>query len=336
MRAIIGGVTLIAVIVLVVALGTFGVLPAGMEMAPFPQPDPRLDPDLLRYGFGGFSVSPEDNSIAYLHLVNPSEEAIVAMCGKRPGHCIGRPVREVRTIKVRHTLRDLKRWRDLLNSEAGVWSFDGLTSMSTDLLTNRVHVGVVCAANLEVMERTVRQRMIGLGIPQQAVSFELESPSRILPKPPPPITFGCVPPEVIDRGTGISTPGFGGMYRDSETHYVYMLRPDKYAAEKLAATHIGWGAVRRHGVKAIQGLYTYEQLKGWYETLYKGNERGLNVVGAMLCDLDVKQHRIIIEIQQEWNPKVVVETGERLTSLGIPLEAVTLLDSRYGAPILFQ
>ena len=327
---------LIAVIALVVALETFGVLPAGMEMAPFAQPDPRLDPDLLRYGYGGFSLNPEDNSIAYLHLVNSSEEAIAAMCGKRPGHCIGRPVREVRTIKVKHTLRDLKRWRDLLRSEAGLWSFDGVTSTSVHLLTNRVQVGVVCAANLEVVERTVRQRIIGLGIPQQAVNFKLSSPTRIMPKPPPPITFECVPPEVIDNGAGTSTPGFGGMYRESETHYVYMLRPDKYAAEKLAATHIGWRAVRRHGVEAIQGLYTYEQLKGWYETLYEGNEGGLNVVGAMLCDLDVKEHRIIIEVQREWNPKVVVETGESLTSLGIPLGAVTILDPRSGSPILFQ
>ena len=80
-------------------------------------------------------------------------------------------------------------------------------------------------------------------------------------------TFECVPPEVIDLSTGVSTPGFEGMYKDGDTFYVYMLEPDPKIAETLAASHYGRDAVQPMKVMAIQGKYTWERLQDWYRRL---------------------------------------------------------------------
>ena len=319
MRAMLAGVVLLAIIGLVVAI----------EIS---SPSPKRPEDLTMSaltsgddGYAGLSIGPRDDNnqyIVYIYLTNPSQETAESMAREHLKDRSWGYISEVRPVQVQYSRGQLELWQHWLEAEAKVWSFPGVTGLGTGAIENQISVGVVCAANLEVVERVVRGYMANVDIPQDAVVFELTGRGYIMPKPAPVYTFECVPPEVINHATGIFSPGFGGMYSESNTMYVYMLEPHQGKAEALAATHIGWDAVERMEVRPLQGQYTWEQLQDWYRKLLNG---GVNVRGATLCEIDFRSNRITIEVRKDWNQNVVAEVEESLSRLEIPHEAVILM-----------
>ncbi len=105
------------------------------------------------------------------------------------------------------------------------------------------------------------QALEGLGIPSDATRIEVIKRPRhsILPGPPP--VFECVPPEVVDPVTGVSEPGFGGLYAEYEIATIYLLEPSQEMGESLVHDELGdAGFDELSEVRVLKGEYTWDQL----------------------------------------------------------------------------
>ena len=105
--------------------------------------------------------------------------------------------------------------------------------------------------------RVFPELLSGSDIPPEAIRIVVSPRVRFGEDPE---SFECAPPEVIDPATGISSPGFGGLFinRDGPRNInVYMLEPDQEKAEALALEVVGREILERYlNVRAIQGQYT--------------------------------------------------------------------------------
>ena len=288
---------------------------------------PATSQPLLESNYGGLSLGPNDNSIVNVYMVNPSQEEAEALAKRHLQPSTWQGIREVRTAKVKYSKSQLDSWFKVISDDLGVRDFPEWTSMGVSIGENRVDVGVACGAALEGVERTTRGRMAPHGIPQDAVNFEVSGRGMLSSKPASPYIYECLPPEVRDRATGLSSPGFGGMYIDYDTATinVYLLEPSQERAEELALTFFGGKIVEETGeVQALQGQYTWEQLQEWWRTILKGPWWGDQ--GAFPCWVDPEQNRIAIQVKRSVDENVVEKTEQRLSKMGVPKEAVIFLD----------
>ena len=270
-------------------------------------------------GFGGMFLDAEDNSVAYVYLVNPSQAAAEAAVLLIHGHERMKKIREVRPLKAQYTIKQLNEYYKALMGVA--FSFPEVNMSDLDEVLNRIELGVNCQSNLGRVRLALQEQLPSLGIPIEAVVFTVWRRPRPLNRPP---GFECMPAETIDPITGLSTPGFGGLYFQDDIVSVYLLEPSQEVAEQLVIEELGRKTFESlRGVRAVKGTYTWAQLLEWYESIendtYKDSAAGMVTV-------DPGKNRLTIWVRQEY-----VDDAEReivkavLSRHGVPCEAVVLL-----------
>jgi hypothetical protein len=121
-------------------------------------------------GFGGMFLDPQDNSILYTYLLDPSqkeeaEQAISRVFG--PDVTAGR---EVRVLQGQYSIGQLKAWYDPMYK--AVLALPGVTATDLDEGNNRLWVGLEKAE----AQAAVEAELDRLGIPRQVVTIEVEGP----------------------------------------------------------------------------------------------------------------------------------------------------------------
>ena len=282
----------------------------------------------LDSNFGGLSMGPNDNSIVNVYMVNPNMEQAKALAKRKLGYAGWQDIERIRTVKVKYSLNQLEEWFRLVYDDLRALNYEELSGGGVDITENRVRLRVVCGAALDKVKSAMKERMVVHSIPRDAVDIEVTGQARIQPKPMRTFMYACMPPEVVDPATGDSSPGFGGFYFESDTIHVYLLEPSDKLAMELALIYFGRKIIEERGeVRAIQGQFTWEQLQAWYRPIHDGRWRRVTELqGAIPCDVEAKLNRITIEVRRSVNEYVVEEVEKWLSEIGVPKEAVTLID----------
>ena len=293
--------------------------PSGLEATPTPgSPDPSptpSPPSLEEAGFAGLFLAPDDNSILYVYLENPSQAAAEAAAAKHFGIARMQHIREVRPLKARYTMKQLAQLKtgysllqDLMSSLPEVNS--SVNSSSLDLKRYRIVIGVDCESDLDPVRMALKKGAPPLGVPIEAVVVEVrERPRYRLGG------FECISAETIDPATGLSTPGFGGLYWESDVVYVYLLEPSQEVAEELVIEQWGRKTFESlQGVRAVQGTYTWAQLLEWYEA-----------IDYHSVSVDSRRNRLTIEVRPEEEGSAERRIKAILSRHAVPCEAVLLL-----------
>ena len=174
------------------------------EPTPVPIPTPVEGP-----GYGGHFIDPVDN-VVYVYLVNPSPEAVeeVTITHLAPAVYRGMTkIREVRPLQANYTLRQLERFYDQIFS-AGIWDILEVTMTDVDEGKNRLEYGINCEHNRDRVQRQSHDLLSRENIPADAVRVTVQGR----------VQFGgtskyeCAPQEAIYPSTGVSSPGFGGLF----------------------------------------------------------------------------------------------------------------------------
>ncbi|MBI4497462.1 MAG: hypothetical protein HY689_06155 [Chloroflexi bacterium] len=136
-------------------------------------------PDEVIPGFGGLFLDPQDNRIAYVYLLDPSQQeaadrAARALLGSRA-------IREVRVLQGRYTMGQLSAWYNRMRDT--VWSVKGLVWTDLDERNNRIALGM---APQPGAQEDVEAALAPLGIPREAVHIEVGCPTGAPYMPPPP------------------------------------------------------------------------------------------------------------------------------------------------------
>ncbi len=189
----------------------------------------------------------------------------------------------------------------------------------------RIVIGVNCESTRKRVQQFIQEESVRLSFPLEAVAVEI-TPRPLLGPP----VFECRPPEVVDPETGLSTPGFGGIYGgESGIVNVYMLEPSQEKAEEIVLEHYGPNPDRE--VRVIKGQYTWDQLIEWHDELGKGGIWG--IPGIHIMTVDPSKNRITIEVDPEMNSNVVTEVEDVLSRRPVPRAAVILLDWMTDQPL---
>ena len=265
--------------------------------------------------------------MVHVYMMNPSQEEAERMERRRFRSIVydgPTKVGEVRPLQAAYTFRQLQIWHDRLLS-SGVWSIPGLTSSDVDERINRVEFGADCERSRDEVEREVYAIVSRENIPVEAIRVSVTGQAYPAGMSVP---FECAPTEVLDPVTGMSSPGFGGLFidRDSHTIMVYMLEPIQQEAEGLALEVVGREALEENPhVRAIQGQYTWMQLLEWYEVIRKSNA---NIRDVNLSPVypDQERNRLTARISQQRSPDLETKLNSLLKQLGVPRDAVVLLD----------
>ena len=286
---------------------------------PPPTPTPVEGP-----GYGGHYIDPEDDSIVYIYLVNPSQEAAEKVARTHISSLVYegiRKVREVRPVQAKYTFRQLQRWYDQLR-DSGIWDISELTMSDVDEGINRIEYGIDCERNRDRLERQIRDILSRENVPQDAVKVTVSSRAFF---PEYPDDFECALAEVVDPVTGISSPGFGGLFIDFDTRTtnVYLLEPSQEKAEELALAIIGGDDLKGFpNVRTIQGRYTWEQLVEWWYRIV--DESNPNIQGASFgpggFHADPFRNRLVVEVNRERNADVETDVGDFLDRIGVPVK----------------
>lgn len=224
--------------------------------------------------------------------------------------------------------QQIDEWYDLIWKPSLPWMWgshirheDGLIGLS-----------ISCENKVE----STLQALEGVGIPSDAIRIEvIKSPRHDILPPPPPI-FECVPPEVVAPVTGISEPGFGGLYVEHEVATVYMLEPSEELAESLVRDELGdAGFDALSEVRVLKGEYTWDQLLKWHQLIetyrYETIRDGTDDINWGWALLNPRNNRITINVL----PPETALTGdgwfvrgieEALLKLGVPREAVIFVN----------
>lgn len=277
-------------------------------------------------GYGGHYIAPDDDSVVYIFLVNPSQEAADKVAQTHISSLVYegiKKVREVRPVQANYTFRQLQRWYDQLRN-SGIWDISELTTSDVNERTNRVEYGIDCERNRDKVEKQIRDILSRENVPQDAVEVTVE-PSVMSS------LFECAPPEVADPVTGLSSPGFGGLFFDRESRAVtvYMLEPSQQKAEELALEVVGRDTLERYPtVRAVQGQYTWEQLQGWHDKVNEGWSPLDHIAhhlpggGSLHLYIDESKNRLGVELGSERTPEVETAAWDFLDRFGVPREAV--------------
>ena len=287
---------------------------------PVPTPTPVEGP-----GYGGHFIDPVDN-VVYVYLVNPCPEAVrqITITHLAPLVYEGtRKIREVRALQADYTLRQLERWQYHLHN-SGIWDIPELTTSDVDEGKNKLEYSINCEHNRDRVQQEILDLLSRENIPADAVLVTVWGELQMWG----PTEYECAPPELIDPSTGLSSPGFGGLFWEqgatgSWTLNVYMLEPSQQEAEDLALQVVGRERLERVSrVRAVQGKYTWELLLEWYRLI---RTDGLDIHGANLIpDFMEENNRLIVEVDQNRNPGVEAEVEVALKRLGVPTGAVLL------------
>ena len=269
-------------------------------------------------GYGGHYIDPDDDSIVHIYMVNPSQEAADEMGRTHISNLVYRgmqKVREVRPVQALYTVRQLKAWHSLL-SRQGLRGTSGWTTDGVSTRLNRILVGVGCESERERFQVELNELTLQAGVPLEAAVLKVQSRA---------VTtnvdrFECAPPERVHATTGLSVPGFGGLFFESGTINVYMLDPSKSGAEELAFVVLGREVVEESsGVQSLQAQYTWEQLVEWHDVL----KESLEDVPGVLEDplLEFRKNRLVLTVEQAKAQSLTDEVNATLEQLNIPAEA---------------
>lgn len=221
-----------------------------------------------------------------------------------------------------YTVKQRKAW------ESTAWGVLGEMLVSTGAYSphGRLDVRIVCKKHI----KRARQLLIEHGVPEDAVIIKAGGPIDVDAYPD---LFPCYPPEVEDPTTGISSPGFGGIYTDSGSIYIYLLEPSLENAARLLNEVHGYFPLEK--VRVLQGRYTWEQLMAWYH-LYLNSPMpegpwryGMIELNAML---NPRYNRLYMVGNETEHTPDVEQMENRLLRLGIPRDAVILYGDEIEAP----
>ena len=291
---------------------------------PTPTPPPPTPTPVEGPGYGGHYIDPDDDSVVYIFLVNPSQEAAEKVAQTHISSLVYegiKKVREVRPVQANYSFRQLQRWYDQL-LDSGIWAIPEVTMSDVDEGINRIEYGIDCERNRDMVEKQIRDILSRENVSQDAV--EVTVWGRAMSG-----MFECAPIEVVDPVTELSSPGFGGLFFDraSGTVTVYMLEPSQQKAEELAFEVVGRDTLARYPtVRAVQGQYTWEQLQGWHDKVNKGSldhiAHRLPSGGSLHLYIDESKNRLRVELGRERTPEVEAAARDFLDRLGVPREAV--------------
>ena len=231
-------------------------VPPKFNASPSPTPSPSATPEPTPFptstpvegpGYGGHFIDPVDN-VVYAYLVNPSPEAVeeVTITHLAPAEYRRMTkIREVRPFQANYTLRQLERLYDHLFS-AGIWNFREVAMTDVDEWTNKLQYGIDCEHNRDRVRMQIHDLLSRENIPIDAVTVKVQGRVQFGC----PSKFKCAPPEAIDPSTGLSSPGFGGLFWEQGatglwTLNVYMIEPSQQGAEELALQVVGRESLER-------------------------------------------------------------------------------------------
>jgi len=122
---------------------------------------------------------------------------------------------------------------------------------------------------------------------------------------------------------GMRIAGFGGMFVDEEkdTLYVYLTgrQPGDVAElDKAIADVLGPNRPLQHHLEAVEGQYTFLELKSWNDHL---RQWVLPMRGVVLTGIDDAKNRLSVGLE---TPAASVSVEAELAALGIPREAVNV------------
>ena len=101
-------------------------------------PDPS--PTLQQAGYGGTFRDPDDRSILYVRLVNPSQEAAEEAAHRHVSPYLLKKIREIRPLKTLYSIEQLKKWHESIGDE--VRSIPAVRHASYPIERNRLLVEV--------------------------------------------------------------------------------------------------------------------------------------------------------------------------------------------------
>ena len=180
------------------------------------------------------------------------------------------------------------------------------------------------------------QALADLGIPSDAIRIEVIKRPRHSILPPPPPIFECIPPEVVDPVTGVSEPGFGGLYAEYEVATIYLLEPLQEIGESLIHDELGDARFEELSeVRVLKGEYTWDQLLKWHQSIQTHRSESIKD-GTVDINwgwvlLNPRNNRITINVlppkgawtEDSW---FVGRIEEASLTLGIPREAVIFVN----------
>ena len=191
-----------------------------------------------------------------------------------------------------------------------------------------VFFGVPCQKDIDRVWQILRKHLPPMGIPLDAV--RVEATGYVKPDIYPPVAdlFDCYPPEMVDPVTGISSPGFGGLYLESDIAYVYLLEPSQELGEEMVREELGGKEAfefeRIREVRVLEGQFTWEQLWGWYKLIFEGGGLGEGT-NIRFAEPVPKENRIKL-ISWPNMPLLTEKIEEGLLKLGVPREAVIFVN----------
>ena len=224
------------------------------------------------------------------------------------------------SLQAQYAISQLRKWYEQMGQDTDIYSLPELTLTDLDEGKNRIEVGVACESDRDRVREELQKQLTPLGIPLEAITITVRGRAYPLITPP---VFECIPPETVDPVTGLSTPGFGGLYFDSGIAYVYLLEPSRAVAEELVLNQIGRESFERlHEVRAQKGQYTWTQLTEWYE-LISGDVR--EIPATDVVSIDRHTNRLTIEVRKEQEGSAESKIRDILSRHGVPYDAVILL-----------
>ena len=119
-------------------------------------------------------MDPNDNSILYIYLVNPSQAAAEAAAVRYFGHDKLRSIREIRPLQAQFTLKQLREWYDKDLIEARPLSLPEVTLTDLDEGKNRIEVGVGCERDRDRVREELQKRLTSLIMPPVFESTRLD------------------------------------------------------------------------------------------------------------------------------------------------------------------
>ena len=219
-----------------------------------------------------------------------------------------------------YTLLQLQKWYDQLGQDTDIFSLPEVTLTDLDEGKNRIEVGVACESDRDKVREELQKRLTSLSVPLEAVIFTVRPRAYPLIIP---TVFECIPSETVDPVTGLSTPGFGGLYVDSGIAYVYLLEPSQGVAEELVLNQLGRESFERlHEVRALKGQYTWTQLTEWYESISSDIRE---IPATDVVSIDRHTNRLTIEVRKEQESSAESKISDVLSRHDVPYEAVILL-----------
>jgi hypothetical protein len=147
----------------------------------------------------------------------------------------------------------------------------------------------------------------------------------------PPIGVGPAVPERPSVAISRRVPQFGGMFIAADRALQYYVTDTSPAVLKSAesAIHEFMGASRipAAGIRAVQGQYSYTQLREWHQ---RHRLISLAIPGVVMTGIKESQNRLMIGIER---PEVRSDVERALNGVGVPTAAVSFQVMEADSPL---